>query len=169
MGQTTISTALDRINLTLGRGVAWLALAMVFLTFINVIQRYLFDTSLIWQQELVRSFHAALLMSAAGYTLLKDQHVRVDVLSQNFSARTKHIVSIIGTILFLFPFIGAIAWCSSDFITHSWSILEASPEYNGLPGIFILKTFIWVFSFSLFLQGVSTIVTSVHALNNKEQ
>ncbi len=155
-----IAVNIDMVNLRCGRAVSWLTLAMVILMFGNVVSRYLFNVNLIWQQELVIALHAVIFLSTAGYTLLDDKHVRVDVLYHNFTEKRKAVVNLVATVIFLFPICFAISYYSYDFITSSWQILEGSPEYNGIKGIFLLKTFIWVFSASLFLQGISTILKS---------
>jgi TRAP-type mannitol/chloroaromatic compound transport system permease small subunit len=155
---------LEISNRRLGQGVAWLSLAMVVLMCVNVAARYAFNSTLVWQQELVMFMHAILFMSASGYTLLEDKHVRVDVLYQHFSARAKAWVSLFGTLVFLFPVIGVIGWCSTSFIIRSWTLLEASREYNGMPGIFLLKTVIWIFCASLALQGLANICRAYDVL-----
>lgn len=160
-----ISKSIDETNRTIGRLVSWLVLAMVSLMFFNVITRYGFNLNLVWQQELVGFMHAIVFMAAAGYTLLHDEHVRIDILYQKMSDKKKAFVDLVGTIIFLFPVCFAILYFSADFVTSSWQIFEASPEYMGMPGVFILKTFIWVFALSLILQGVSAIIKSLTKIN----
>jgi TRAP-type mannitol/chloroaromatic compound transport system permease small subunit len=126
----------------------------------TVIERYLFQVNFTWQQELTRYFHAILFLGAAGYTLLQDEHVRVDVFYQRAKRKTRAWINLLGTIFFLFPVCIAIIWFSNDFIVTSWLLLESSPEYQGLPGMFILKSFIWIFCGLLILQGISTICRS---------
>jgi len=111
--------------------------------------------------------HAILFLATAGYTLLDDKHVRVDVLYQQLNKRKKAIVELVGTIIFLFPVCIAIGYFSFEFISSSWEIKESSSEYNGMPGVFVLKSFIWVFCFTLTLQGISTICKSIITLREK--
>lgn len=155
---------IDLLNIHIGRTVAWLTLGMVVLMCGTVVLRYVFNTSAVWQQELVRYLHAIIFMSAAGYTLLRDGHVRVDVFYQRFSERGKAWVNLIGTLVLLFPVCVAIMYYSYGMIVDSWAIYEPSPEPLGLPGVFIIKSFIWVFCITLILQGVSTICKSLEAL-----
>lgn len=151
----TIIHFIDAITERTGRIIAWLSLLMVILMFFNVVQRYLFNTSAIWQQELVGFMHAALFLGAAGYTLLHDKHVRVDLFYHRFSARKKAIIDLIGSCVFMVPVCVALIFLSHDFIIASWDINEASTEYNGMKGVFILKTFIWVFAGVMLLQSLS--------------
>ena len=163
-----ISDKIDRTNRIIGRLFSWTALLMVLLMFFNVISRYAFNVNLVWQQELVGFMHAILFLTAAGYTLLDDKHVRVDVIYQQLNERKKAIVNLVGTVLFLFPVCFAISYFSHDFITNSWAIKESSPEYNGMKGVFILKSFIWVFCFTVSLQGISTICKSIITLRGEK-
>ena len=77
---STAADALDRVNALVGRAARWLALLMLLAQFLVVVLRYLFGTSYIWGTETVLYLHAALFMLGAGYTLLVDGHVRVDIL-----------------------------------------------------------------------------------------
>lgn len=155
---------IDNFNSKLGHIIAWFTLAMVIIMCLSVAMRYLFSTTLIWQLELVRFLHAIVFLSAAGFTLLENEHVRVDVFYQHFSDKTKALVNLMGTILFLLPVTCAIAYFASDLIINSWRLLESSREYHGMPGVFILKTFIWVFCLTLTLQGISIICNAIITL-----
>ncbi len=162
-----ISDKIDSTNRIIGRLFSWSALFMVLLMFFNVLSRYAFNINLVWQQELVGFLHAILFLTAAGYTLLDDKHVRVDVIYQQMDDKKRAFINLAGTLIFLFPVCIAIVYFSHDFILSSWKIHESSPEYNGMKGVFILKSFIWVFCFTLILQGVSTICRSLITLKRK--
>ncbi|MDB2414600.1 TRAP transporter small permease subunit [Rickettsiales bacterium] len=165
MSLESVAAKIDCLNNNIGRYMSWLALLMVIVMCFNVISRYVLNTTLVWQQELVGYMHAILFLSTAGYTLLGDGHVRVDVFYQNFSEKRKALVNLLGTLFFLIPVCLCIAIYSGDFILNSWDILEGSSEYDGLPGLFILKSFIWFFCASMVLQGVSVICRSFDILN----
>lgn len=159
--------AINNINIIIGKAVSWLTLAMVLLMFFNVIARYIFSLNLIWQQELVIFMHAIIFLAGGGYTLLCNKHVRVDIFYQKLSEKGKAIVNIAGTILLLIPVSGTIIYFSYDFVISSWQLYEKSPEYNGVHGIFILKTFIWIFASCLILQGVSVILTGIKTIRER--
>jgi TRAP-type mannitol/chloroaromatic compound transport system permease small subunit len=59
-----------------------------------------------------------------------------------------------------------ISYFSYDFISSSWAIKEASAEYNGMPGVFILKSFLWVFCVTLLIQAIAGILKSIHQLRS---
>ena len=165
----SLSALLDRVSRVAGRVVSWLTLAMVLVTFVIVILRYVFDAGLIWLQESVIWMHGAVFMLGAAYTLLDDEHVRVDIFYRNMSAVRRAWVDAIGVILFLLPFCAYLAWSSFDFAAASWSIRETSREPGGLgfPMIPILKTIIIVMAIGVALQGLSLLFRSVATIRGR--
>jgi TRAP-type mannitol/chloroaromatic compound transport system permease small subunit len=159
-----IIALLEGINEYIGRAVSWLTLAMVLLMFVNVVQRYVFASGERWQQELVLFMHAIVFLAGAGYCMLQDKQVRVDLFYVNFSKSKKAWVDMLGSALLLFPVCSAIMYYSADFIASSWAIQEASREYSGMQGVYIIKSFIWVFCITLMLQGVVTILRSLRVI-----
>lgn len=157
----TSAALLDRFAEATGRIIAWLTLCMVLITFSVVILRYLFQTGSIALQESVSYLHACVFMLGAAYTLKHDGHVRVDILYQRFSARTRAWVDLLGTLLLLFPVCLFILFSSLEYVTSSWSIQEGSREAGGLDGVFLLKTTIPVMAVLLLLQGSSIILHKV--------
>ena len=95
----------DRMNESIGRGVAWLTLAMVLITFVVVILRYVFSIGWVWLQESYVWAHGIVFMLGAGYTLLHNGHVRVDVFYRPAGLRYKAIVDVLGTFLLLLPMV----------------------------------------------------------------
>lgn len=156
----TLSRLIDRTSHWVGRAVACLALTMVLLQFIVVIMRYVFATGEIWLQEAVIYQHAILFMLGASYTLLRDGHVRVDILYSGLSERGKARVNLIGAVLLLMPMMALVLWVSYPYVARSWAVLEGSRETSGIPGVFLLKSVILVFAVLMLLQGLSTIIRS---------
>lgn len=154
------------LNDRAGRTVSWLAVATVVLMCANVVLRYLFNTGAPWQVELVLACHAAAFLTAMGYTLQAGEQVRVDVLYARFSPATKAWVDLLGTLLLLFPLCIALVAFSWGFVESSWQLREASSEYHGLPGIFLLKTFLLIGPALLALQGVAMAGRAVETLLN---
>lgn len=156
----------DRISSASGRITAWLTLMMVIITSVIVVMRYVFDAGLIWLQESVVWMHAAVFMIGAAYTLLHEEHVRVDIFYRNMSARRRAMVDLIGVIVFLLPLCGFLAFKAYDFAAVSWLIHETSREPGGLPYpmIPILKSIVIVMPVVVALQGVSMILRALAAL-----
>ena len=154
----TIAALLDRFAEATGRIIAWLTLGMVLITFTVVILRYLFQTGSIALQESVSYLHASVFMLGAAYTLKQEGHVRVDIMYQRFTPRTRAWIDLLGTLLLLFPVCLFILFSSLEYVATSWSIQEGSREAGGLNGVFLLKTAIPVMAILLLLQGCSIVL-----------
>ncbi|WP_425403724.1 TRAP transporter small permease subunit [Hwanghaeella sp.] len=163
-----LSRLIDLASYRIGRAVSWLALTMVLLQFLVVVLRYVFGTGEIWLQEAIIYQHALVFMLGASYTLLKDGHVRVDILYTNRSPRAKAAINMLGALLLLIPVTGLILWVAYPYVARSWAVLEGSRETSGIPGVFLLKTVILVFALMMFLQGLSTIIRSLAFLRGLE-
>ena len=133
---------------------------MVLITFLVVVLRYGFNIGYIWMQESVRFMYAAVFLLCAGYTLLKDKHVRVDVLYLNLSERSKAIVDLLGSVFLLLPVCFVIFYYSWSYVINSWQQMEGSIEERGLHLVFIMKTFIWLFAILVSMQSLATIINS---------
>ena len=161
-----ISKLIDNFNVKVGKLFSWLLLLMVLFTFLIVVLRYLFNIGFIWMQELVRFFYAAVFLICAAYTLAEDAHVRVDIFYSKLSIKKKNIVNLIGSITFLMPVCFITFYYSYSYVLNSWVQFEGSLEERGLHAVFIMKTFIWVFSFMLFAQGISIVSTSIKKIRS---
>lgn len=156
-----LARAIDRVNETIGRIVAWAALALVLLVFAVVVLRYAFGLGAIFAEEAAIYLHAALFLLAAGYTLLHDAHVRVDLLYRDATPRTKAWIDLLGALLLLLPVCVLLWWVSWPYVAASWAVREASPEASGIPAVYLLKTLLLVFPVLLGLQGIAM---TLHAL-----
>ena len=154
----------DRLNDAIGRGVAWLILAMVLITFAVVILRYVYAIGWVWMQESYVWLHGIVFMMAAGYTLLHDGHVRVDIIYRTASNRYKAIIDLFGSFILLLPLVVVVFVVSLDYVAASWVKLEESREAGGLPGLFLLKSMVLVFCVLLGLQGLALAGRSLLAL-----
>lgn len=154
-----IASALDRFNQGVARATSWGTLGMVGVTFLVVVLRYGFSLGRVWMQEAVLYLHSAVFLLAAGATLGDDGHVRVDIFYRKLSERARRVIDLLGTLLFLFPFCLLVAVQSLPFVTAAWEVTEASPEPDGLPGVFLLKSLIVAYAALLFLQGLSTVLS----------
>ena len=160
-GLKRIANAIDLMNDWIGRCLAWLTLGMVLVTFVVVLMRYVFGLGSTIMQESVVYMHAIVFMVVAGYALVHNGHVRCDIFYGAASPRTKAIIDIIGTLVFLIPVCILVLWVSWPYAKASWAVLEGSPEGRmGIPAVFLLKTLILVFAGVLALQAISLILQS---------
>ena len=144
---------------------AWLALALVLVTFSVVVLRYLFEVGSIALQESILYLHASVFLLGAAYTLRVDGHVRVDIFYRHLSARGQAVVDLLGALLLLLPVCGFLLWISWDYAATAWSLREGSRETGGLPYVYLLKTLIPLAAFLLILQGISQMLASLAVLS----
>lgn len=136
----------------------WVALAMVLVQFGIVIGRYVFGVNSIWVQESVLYLHAVLFMLAAGYTLLVDKHVRVDIFYAKVTPAARRRIDILGHLLFLWPAMLALAWWSWPSVRNSWKILEGPISVGGIEAVFLLKSLIPLFCALVALQSLAILL-----------
>lgn len=164
-----VHRGIDRLNDTIGRAVAWLALAMVLTQFVVVLMRYVFGIGSIMLQESIVYMHALLFMLGAGYTLLHGGHVRIDIFYRGASPRGKARVDLAGVVLFLLPLCALIFLYSWPYVANAWAVREGSPETSGLQAVYLLKTVVLVFAVLVGLQGVSLALRSALVLLGVER
>ncbi len=163
----TISIGLSQLNEWIGRGVAWLTLALVLVTFGVVVARYGFDLGSIAVQESITYLHALIFMLGAAYTLRHDAHVRVDIFYRRMSPRGQQWVDLAGTLLLLFPVCLFILWSSWADVMESWRIQEGSQEAGGLPWFFVLKTAVLIMPILLMVQGASIALNALLVITGR--
>ncbi|WP_417686130.1 TRAP transporter small permease subunit [Roseibium sp.] len=157
------------LNAIAGRVFSWFALAIVLVCFAVVVLRYAFGLSYVWMQDLYVWLNGAMFTSVAGFALLRDKHVRVDVFYRNWSKRRKALADLFGACLFLLPFAIVVTLYAQPYVGQSWGILEASSNMGGLPGLFILKAFLLAFAALLGLQGLAVLLRSVLVLAGRSE
>lgn len=152
-----------------GRVVSWCVLAMVLLTFLVVVLRYVFDSGWIALQESVTYLHSLVFLLGAAYTLKHDAHVRVDIFYSRFSERTKAWVELLGHLFILIPVMLFIVWISWPYISDAWAVKESSRDAGGLPGVYLLKSLILLMAGLLIIQALVLILRAGLKLGGSAQ
>ena len=164
-----LALLIDGLNEKIGKTVSWLAVVMLLVQFAVVLMRYVFGVNYIWFQESILYMHGFLFMLTAGYALLHDEHVRVDIFYREAPQRAKAMVNLLGSCILLLPFMGMIFYTSFGFVINSWADLEGSTETSGIQGVYLLKSAILVFAVLVGLQGISLAIHSVRVLRGDEK
>jgi TRAP-type mannitol/chloroaromatic compound transport system permease small subunit len=155
-----LSRGLDALNERVGRVVLWLVLIMALVSAANAVSRYAFNLSSNAWLELQWYLFSAVFLLCAGYTLLHNEHIRIDVVSSRLPRRTQIWIDIFGTVFFLLPMSTFILWLSWPVFVNAWVSSEISSNAGGLirwparllvPAGFLLLT----------LQGVSELIKRV--------
>lgn len=160
-----LSRLIDALNLRVGRAVTWLTLIVVLVSATNAIIRKTFHMSSNAWLELQWYLFGAIFLLAAGYTFLKNEHVRVDVVSQQFSPRTQVKVEIFGILFFLLPACVLVFWLSLPFFYESFILQEHSSNTGGLMR-WPVKVLIPLGFALLILAGISQLIKCVAYLAN---
>jgi len=128
----SLSKRIDQFSEWVGRWVAWLVLAAVLISAGNAVTRKAFNMSSNAFLEIQWYLFAAVFMLAAGYTLMRQEHVKIDVVSGRFSKRTQIWIDIVGICLFLFPFIFMMIKLSMPLVINAFVTGEVSSNAGGL-------------------------------------
>lgn len=127
-----LSRAIDRMSEFVGRWLSWLVLAAVLISAANAIVRKAFDTSSNAFLEIQWYLFAAVFLLAAGYTMLRQEHVRIDVVLSRFSRRTQVKVEIFGLLAFVLPFVFAVIDLVLPVLRQAYISGEVSSNAGGL-------------------------------------
>ncbi|MCB8840056.1 TRAP transporter small permease subunit [Aurantimonas sp. VKM B-3413] len=128
----SFARGIDRVTTFIGRGVAWLVLVVVLVSAGNAVIRKIFDMSSNAWLELQWYLFGAIFMLAAAWTLQRNEHIRVDIVSNALSKRTRDWIDFLGHIFFLLPFCGLMTWLLVPYVIQSVSRQEYSPNAGGL-------------------------------------
>lgn len=158
---------LDQFSEWTGNLISWLTLAMVLVTFVVVVMRYLFNVGNIALQESVIYMHSFVFLLGAAYTLKHDGHVRVDIFYRPMTERGKAIVNLIGVVCLLMPVAIFILYISWTYVANSWALLEGSQEAGGLEYRYILKSAIIAMPVLIILQGIAELIRSILVLTGQ--
>jgi len=156
-----IYKGINSLNKWVGRFVSWATLVVVLVVFVDVVMRYAFNTSFVFTQELEWHLFAFIFLMGAGYTLLKDGHVRVDIIYQRLNPKAQAWINLMGVLLFLIPGSYMIIATSIQFVSNSFLIMEGSPDPGGIPYRYIIKAAIPIGFILVLLQGISLGIKSI--------
>ena len=156
----SFSRGIDWLSEQVGRLVYWLVLVAVLISAANAVSRYSLNMSSNAWLEIQWYLFSAIFLFSAGYTLLYNQHVRIDVVSGRLSRRARTWIDILGTLLFLFPMAITILWLSWPVFVTAFLQHEMSSNAGGLP-VWPARLMMPVGFLLLILQGLSELIKRV--------
>ena len=170
-----LSQLIDWLNERVGKGAFWLVLIMTLISAGNAVVRFTINYSSNGLLEIQWYLFAAIFLLCSPYTLQKNEHVRIDVISSRFSPRGLAVIDIIGTLFFLLPMVIVVLWLSLPLVADSYHINEMSSNAGGLIR-WPVKILLPIGFALLALQGVSELIKRIAFLagmiddpNNKEK
>ena len=155
-----LSQLIDWINERVGKGAFWLILIMTVISAGNASYRFVFNDSSNGLLEIQWYLFAAVFLLCAPYTLQKNEHVRIDVLSGKLSPRGLAVIDIIGTLFFLLPMVITVLWLSMPLVAESYKINEYSANAGGLLR-WPVKILLPIGFTLLALQGISELIKRI--------
>jgi len=155
-----LSRLIDRLNERVGRSLYWLVLAAVIISAANAIVRKAFNVSSNSFLEIQWYLFSAIFLGCAGYTLLRNEHVRIDVIAGKLSKRAQTWIDIFGTIFFLLPMAVLIMWLSWPVFIEAYARQEVSTNAGGLI-VWPARLLVPIGFFLLALQGLSELVKRI--------
>lgn len=160
---------INRFSEVLGKFSAILFILLLLNVFYDVIMRYLFNDVSIGMQELEWHLYATIFMLGIPYTLLKEGHVRVDIIYDNLNKRKQAWINLLGTILLLIPFSLLVAKYGIDFTLESYELGERSGDPGGLPYRWLIKSVIPIAFIAITISGIGLMLKSINILLNRPQ
>jgi TRAP-type mannitol/chloroaromatic compound transport system permease small subunit len=155
-----LSRGIDAVSAFIGRCVIWLILAAVLVSAVNAVVRKAFDMSSNAWLELQWYLFGAVFMLAAAYTLQRNEHIRIDILSSRLSKRTRDLIDIAGHSLMLIPFTALMIYLCWPFFFGAYRSGEMSGSAGGLI-IWPARSFILLGFVLLFAQGISELIKRI--------
>lgn len=155
-----LSELIDALTERVGKSIIWLVLIMTIISAGNAVMRYTIHYSSNAFLEIQWYLFSAIFLLGAGYTLKKNEHVRIDLVASRFSRRGQTWIDIFGILFFLMPMAIAIMYLSWPVFTLAFESNEQSNNAGGLT-VWPARLMVPVGFFLLVLQGLSELIKRV--------
>ncbi len=161
-------TTIDAFSDWSGRIVSWLIYILIMELTYDTVARYVFNAPTAWSYDISYMLYGALFMLGAPYTLLMDEHIRVEAFFERLSPRTRAIIDLAGYLVFFFPSVGALTFFGIEFAADAWRLRETSHTFWA-PPIYPLKTLIPLAAFMLLMQGAAKFIRIIFFITRGEK
>lgn len=151
------SAAIDAFSERFGKLLSWLIVAAVAVSSVNAVVRKLFDMSSNAYLELQWVLFSIVFLLCSPWTLLRNEHIRIDIINHALPLRVRSWIDMIGHVFFLVPFALILLWTSIPFFLTSYRINEQSFSAGGLPQ-WPAKSLIMIGMALLLMQALSEII-----------
>lgn len=159
-GLLGLARGIDRVNTFVGRSVGWAILVAVIVSAANATVRKVFNTSSNAWLELQWYLYGVAFLGAAAYTLLENEHIRIDIVYGRWSRRRQHWIDLIGHVFFLMPFVLLMIWLLVPWVARSFRSGETSMNAGGLV-LWPAKSLLLIGFVLLAFQGISEIIKKI--------
>lgn len=155
-----LARMIDAVNERIGKLIVWLVLISVLISAGNAVMRKAFDLSSNAFLEIQWYLFSAIFLLGASWTLLRNEHIRIDVISGRLSSRAQNWIDVFGIVFFLLPMAAIILWLSWPVFTLAYTSGEMSSNPGGLIR-WPVRLLVPVGFFMLLLQGLSELVKRI--------
>ena len=152
---------MDTINEWIGKTVSWLVIPLTLIVVYEVVRRKLFSTTTVWGYDMTIFCYGTLMMLGMGYTLLHDEHVRIDLLYKKYKPKTRAVVELILYVIFVIPVIIVFFKYGLAYASQSWAIRERVGITAWDPIVYPFKTIIPITYLLLLIQAISQVLKQV--------
>lgn len=157
--------AIDAVNTWIGKRVAWLLLLAVLISAVNATVRKVFDTSSNSWLELQWVLFSAVFLLCSPWTLLSNEHIRIDILNNLLPQRVRNIIDVVGHAFFLLPLTIIMVVTGLPFFFNSYAINEQSSNAGGLPQ-WPAKSLIAIGFALLLIQALSELIKRIAVMRD---
>jgi TRAP-type mannitol/chloroaromatic compound transport system permease small subunit len=165
-GLLGLSRVIDAVNTRIGKWVAWLVFIAILISATNATIRKIFDTSSNAWLELQWILFAGVFLLCASWTLIANEHIRIDIVNSFFPKRVRDWIDVVGHVLFLIPFTLVMIVTGWPFFMASYRINEQSGNAGGLPQW--PAKFLVPLAFALLLaQAISELIKRIAVMRGK--
>ena len=156
----SLSRRIDGISERVGKATVWLVLVVSLISAANAVVRYAVNWSSNGLLEIQWYLFSAIFLICSGYTLMKNEHVRIDIISGHLSARTRAWIDVFGLVLFLGPIVYLMVTLGWPFFVSTWQTGEVSSNAGGLVR-WPVKLLVPVGFLLLGMQGISELIKRI--------
>jgi TRAP-type mannitol/chloroaromatic compound transport system permease small subunit len=154
------SRVIDAVNSRIGKAMSWLILVVVVVSAANATVRKVFDTSSNAWLELQWILFGVVFLFCSPWTLLSNEHVRIDIVNNMLPKRVRDFIEVFGHVVFLLPLTIIMLITSVPFLLRSVNLNEQSLNAGGLPQ-WPAKSLILIGFWLLSLQGISQLIKRI--------
>lgn len=161
----SLSRVIDAANMRIGKFLSWAIVVAVVVSAVNATVRKLFDTSSNSWLELQWVLFSIVFLLCASWTLLANEHIRIDIVNNMFPRRMRNWIDVVGHVFFLLPLCVVMIITSYPFFVRSFNLNEQSMNAGGLAQ-WPAKSLVLIGFTMLFLQGVSELIKRIAVMRD---
>lgn len=158
---------IERITGNIGVIAAWLVVPLVIATVYEVLSRYLLNAPTVWAFEIGYMMMGSHFLLGAAYTLREGSHVRVDLIDNSISAKSRAIIDVVGYLFLILPMMLWMSWGLWDYFENAWVNSETSGHSSWNPVVWPYRLVFFISFLVLTLQVVGEILKGLRVLFNR--